>query len=191
MPRLTDAVRNDRMIRIADAALRCYGRDGFAGTSMADIIAESGLSAGSIYSHFTGKADLARFAAESLLEARRRALEEMTAGGATPGPGEILGFLFTEMTRAGATSVLLQVWAEAPHDPELAARVQEKIAEVRTLIGTALHGWAAQQEGDSDQRANDAADTVMLLFQGLAVRLSLQPTLDPEAMLRAVSAVLD
>ncbi|MDQ2744986.1 MAG: TetR/AcrR family transcriptional regulator [Chloroflexota bacterium] len=37
-------------MEIAGAALRCFGRWGFQGTSVADIIAESGLSAGAIQS---------------------------------------------------------------------------------------------------------------------------------------------
>lgn len=40
---------------IISAASRCFSRTGFHGTSMADITQESGLSAGQIYRHYSGK----------------------------------------------------------------------------------------------------------------------------------------
>ena len=52
MPKVTDEYRIAKREEIADAALRAFRRKGFQGASMADIIAESGLSAGAIYGHF-------------------------------------------------------------------------------------------------------------------------------------------
>lgn len=179
------------MGQIADAALRCFARDGFTGTSMADIIAESGLSAGSIYSHFSGKAELARFAAGTMLEARRSSLAAMTAGGATPGPAEVLTRLYDEMAGAGVIDLLVQIWAACTQDPDLAALSREKIGEVRELLRTALRPWAARFPDEPEQRASDAADTVMLLFQGVAVRGSVQPDADRRMLLRAAAAMLD
>lgn len=190
MPRLTDPVRQQRMARIAEAAQRCFARDGFAGTSMADIIGESGMSAGSIYSHFASKTELARFTATSALEAREASLAAMTADGGAPTPSEVLIRLHGEMAEAGIDSMLVQIWAEAPRDPELAEIARHKIAEVRRLLQRALHPWAATLTGDADERAADAADTVMLLFQGITVRASIQPDADPRALLRAVTALL-
>ncbi len=43
--------------------MRCFARNGFAGTSMADIISEADSSAGSVYSNFASKAERVRFAA--------------------------------------------------------------------------------------------------------------------------------
>ena len=49
MPKVSEQHREARRDQIVDAALRCFSRKGFQRTSMADIIAESGLSAGAIY----------------------------------------------------------------------------------------------------------------------------------------------
>jgi hypothetical protein len=114
----------------------------------------------------------------------------MTEGGGAPTPSEVLIRLHGEMTRAGVVSMLVQIWAEAPRDPELAEIARHKIAEVRRLLQEALHPWAATQPGDADRHAADAADTVMLLFQGITVRGSIQPDADREALLRAVTALL-
>lgn len=178
------------MSQIADAARRCVARNGVAGTSMADIIAESGLSAGSIYSHFAGKADLVRFTAESLLAERSASLAAMTRDRAAPTPAEVLLRLYDEMETAGAVGMLVQIWAEAPHDPVLAELVRDKVSEVRELVRQALLPWAATHEEDAEELASNATDAVMLLFQGSAVRHSIQPGSDPRALLAAAARML-
>jgi AcrR family transcriptional regulator len=48
----------ERRREILDAAVRCFARGGYHGTSMDDIVAESGLSKGTLYWHFKSKRDL-------------------------------------------------------------------------------------------------------------------------------------
>ena len=49
MPKVTDEYRVARRDEIIDVAIRCFLRQGYARTSVADLVAESGLSAGAIY----------------------------------------------------------------------------------------------------------------------------------------------
>ena len=58
MPRLTDATKAARRTQIIEAAIDCFLDHGYTNTSMSDIIKASGLSSGSIYSHFSGKEDI-------------------------------------------------------------------------------------------------------------------------------------
>src|SRR4051812_5124644 len=58
MPKLkpaTMAARRDEILRAAEA---CFARQGFHQTTIADVIAESGVSAGGIYGHFASKEGL-------------------------------------------------------------------------------------------------------------------------------------
>jgi AcrR family transcriptional regulator len=48
----------ERRQEILDAVLRCFVRTGYNGTSMDDVVAESGLSKGTLYWHFKNKRDL-------------------------------------------------------------------------------------------------------------------------------------
>ena len=48
----------ERRNQILEAALTCFARNGYNGTSMDDIVAESGLSKGTLYWHFKSKRDL-------------------------------------------------------------------------------------------------------------------------------------
>lgn len=69
----------DGPTRITAAALRCFARNGFAGTSLADIEAEAGFSvgAGSTYRYFPSKQAMLEAAVAQALD-RADALSEAT-----------------------------------------------------------------------------------------------------------------
>ncbi|MBN1121699.1 MAG: TetR/AcrR family transcriptional regulator [Anaerolineae bacterium] len=48
----------ERREEILDAVLRCFARTGYNGTSMDDVVEESGLSKGTLYWHFKNKREL-------------------------------------------------------------------------------------------------------------------------------------
>src|SRR5688572_32542446 len=90
MPKVTEAYREARRDEIARAALRCLERKGVRDTSIADIVEESGLSTGAIYSHFTNKAELARYIVGRFLIVRIDQLEAIGLRGVVTPPREVL-----------------------------------------------------------------------------------------------------
>src|SRR5664280_2077656 len=58
MPKVAQAYLDARRKQIVEAARARFTSHGFAGTSMADIVTESGLSTGSIYRYFTSKDEI-------------------------------------------------------------------------------------------------------------------------------------
>jgi AcrR family transcriptional regulator len=196
MPRLTEARRRDRRDQIAAAAFRCFARAGFAGTSMADIIAESGLSAGSIYSHFESKADLIRFVATEELDRR---FEEVARGVDDSDeiltPGRIAATVFRDVRlERERAQILLQIWAEVPRDPELSVMGRENIARFRGTLRDALRPWArlrAGATGDVEAMATAGADVTLAALQGSVVRIVFDPDADAAAQAAALTAALD
>lgn len=191
MPRLTEAVREDRRSQISDAAMRCFRARGFANTSMADIIAESGLSAGSIYSHFASKAQLARYASARTLDRRRENLRAQTAASdALLTPADVLRHILADKRGEGnAMSAPLQIWAESVHDEELAQVVRDNITVIRSLVREALGPWAAAAT-EEHRDADAATETVMVLMQGLIVRANVDPDGDFDSLVSSVAAML-
>lgn len=55
MPKLKPETLEARREHILDAAERCFARSGFHRSTMADICAEAGISAGALYVHFESK----------------------------------------------------------------------------------------------------------------------------------------
>ena len=58
MPRVSEEHLERRRQQIVDAAQRCFARRGFHQSSMQDVFAESGLSAGAVYRYFKSKDEL-------------------------------------------------------------------------------------------------------------------------------------
>lgn len=191
MPRLTDARRRSRRRQIAEAAMRCFARQGFAQTSMADIVDESGLSAGSIYSHFASKAELVRFASAEMLDFRLQELADLFAAQPAPlTPGRLVATATETLPADRAhAQLLLQIWADLPRDPELAAVARANVGKVRELMRASLRPWAqtVAAESDADAIAAETAEAVMATMQGYIARLAFDPETDPAAVRRGLA----
>lgn len=184
MPRLSDASRQRRRETIAAAAMRCFARNGFAATSMADIVSEANSSAGSVYSNFASKAELVRFAASGVLNDLFVALSEQLPP--DPTPTSVLACLMKSSTDKAHAQTVLQIWAEVPHDSDIAAIVRESLVNLRVLIQTALLPWCkigAHPEVAPSVSAVDAlADVVMTALQGYLVRISIDREVDADLL---------
>ena len=192
MPRITEAARQLRRDDIAAAARRCFVRGGYAATSMADIIAEAGSSAGGVYSHFESKAELLRFVATTVLKDRlgglRRALQARE-GGLTP--ALVAEVLMGEAPDPQDASLLVQMWSQAPSDPELLEVTALTVRALRKTVRKALLPWAeARFADDPKEHAGDAADAVIAAIHGYVVRCVLTPQEDLGEVQRRIVAGL-
>lgn len=151
MPKVSEEHRVARREQIVHAALRCVAREGFHKTTMADVIAESGLSAGAVYGYFKGKDVLIEALASRAFAAFADALEDVAA---EPGPVTIEGAFTAILHRidqlvaaseGGLGRVAVHAWSEAARD--------ERVAEIlRTNLGRLHERWVevlvgAEREG--------------------------------------------
>ena len=137
MPRVTAAHGQEVRERIVAAALRVFGERGFHGATIGDVVRESGLSVGAIYTYFKGKDDL--FLATCDL-ASGRGLGELAArlpAGRTVAEklAIAIGFYFdtaegTALDEPGDADFLVQAWAQAdePATREMLRRRREQLA---------------------------------------------------------------
>ncbi|MEJ3404835.1 TetR/AcrR family transcriptional regulator [Rathayibacter sp. YIM 133350] len=189
MPRLTDASRKQRREAIAAAAMRCFARDGFANTSMADIISETGSSAGSVYSNFANKAELVRFAASGALDSMVAAVSEALPEKRTPAT-VLSGLLRSNSDRAHART-LLQIWAEMPRDPALEEIAGQSLLELRELVRTALRSWSQHPSRSGAADLETITDAVLTATQGYLVRISIDNDVDPTVLADGAVAVFE
>jgi AcrR family transcriptional regulator len=198
MPRVTDAYRETRRDEIAHAAMRCLARHGFARTSMADIIAESGLSAGSIYSHFSSKAEIVQHVARIMVIARGDELAAAVAERSEPlSPTEIIVFIVGALERQGVPkAVLLQIWAEATVDDELHGLILETVGRLRSAYQGAVRPWLEAQARASrgvkvtEAEVSAAASTMLTLSQGYITNAALFGASDPARFLASAGMLL-
>ena len=67
MPKISEIQRQARRDQILAAVWPCFLRKGIQGTSMEDIIRQSGLSAGAVYLYFRGIDELTLAAISSFM----------------------------------------------------------------------------------------------------------------------------
>ena len=147
MPKVTEAHRTARRDEIIGAALRCFSEKGYQRTSMADVIEESGLSAGAIYGYFAGKQELFAAVAGRVLEARQGELRAQRAHGEPLSPGQVMATLIDGMRREPFGHVIVQLWAEAAIDPEIGELVQAVLLRVKETVRQRLVEWASAEPG--------------------------------------------
>jgi AcrR family transcriptional regulator len=124
---------------LIETALRLFGRDGYAATSIDDIARESGMTKGAVYHHFAGKADV--FRAVFVRQEERLAELIAAASAGTDDPREAV--------RLGALAFL-----RACAGPE--------VRRIVLLDGPAVLGWDGVREIEYEH-------TLKLLRTGLEV----------------------
>ena len=185
MPRLTDATKAARRAQIIEAAVSCFLEKGYTNTSMSDIIKASGLSSGSIYSHFSGKEDILITAINERLNNVKELYETLPEGA---GPQDILETIHTNQLVNDNFSAMLRIRLESLHAPEIARATANIMPLLQGIIVKTLTPWAAEQlsvlheiNPNSAQRtpeqealiadyARDTADAFMMVFQGYMLR---------------------
>ncbi|MFB7894020.1 TetR/AcrR family transcriptional regulator [Microbacterium sp. NPDC056044] len=170
MPKVSEEYREARRDEIARAALRVLARNGVRDTSIADIVEESGLSTGAIYSHFSNKAELARYVVGRFLLPRIDALEAAGESGRIVTPREALQGMLSMFAEAGLSpSLVLQFWGEAMVEPGLHEEMLRTAARLRGSLTLAIGPWARTQTSDDAHSATLAAETarsIVALAQG-------------------------
>ena len=170
MPRVSAAREQEVRDRILDAAARVFAEKGYHSSTIADVVRESGLSVGAIYTYFSGKDELIRLTCEDIAS---RGLDELAARLApATTTAERLAIAIRlyvetidEYDGAPGQISLVQAWAEADREPV----VREM------LVG---------------RRERLAGAGQLLLRQGV-INGELPATLDVDAVTRGILALLD
>lgn len=205
MPRLTDATKAARRAQIIEAAISCFLEKGYTNTSMSDIIKASGLSSGSIYSHFSGKEDILISAINERLNSVKE-LYDTFPGGA--GPQDILEIIYTNLLVNENFTAMLRIRLESLHAPEIARATADIMPRLQGIIVKTLTPWAAEQlsvlheiNPDPAQRtpeqealitdyARDTADAFMMILQGYMLRSFFGAPEEKDRLYRVASALL-
>lgn len=205
MPRLTDATKAARRAQIIEAAISCFLEKGYTNTSMSDIIKASGLSSGSIYSHFSGKEDILNTAINERLNNVKELYETLPEGA---GPQDILETIHTNQLVNDNFSAMLRIRLESLHAPEIARATADIMPLLQSIIVKTLTPWAAEQlsvlheiNPDPAQRtpeqealiadyARDTADAFMMVFQGYMLRSFFGSTEEKDRLYRVAMSLL-
>jgi AcrR family transcriptional regulator len=191
MPKVSEQYRQTRREEIARAALRVLERNGVRDTSIADIVAESGLSTGAIYSHFTNKGELVRYIVAEFMLPR---LDAIASTSEVRTPRQIIELMLAAITENGISpAVILQFWAEGSLPGEIRDELLRTIGSLRSLLAAALLPWARQMTDDEQQAtllAHAHTLDVAAVAQGFIANEAVFGSRDPVAYLDAVRRIV-
>lgn len=183
MPRTKPEHKAQRRAQIIAAARACFARQGFHRTTLQDVFAEAGLSAGCVYNYFQSKDDLILAIAEERHKDERRALT--TGDGDDPAErltGIARHFIDAYLSDKGVEKrrIAIQTWSEAMLSPAILQSVREGLdtpcRELAELIRRAQAVGRLARARDPDATAR----TFVALFHGMLLQKLWDPKLDVE-----------
>jgi len=193
MPKISDETRKARQLHILDAATVCFARNGFRGTSMEDIVEESGLSPGAIYCYFRGKHELVE-AISAQRHARDSALlSEFSSASSVREGLDRLSFaligLLNDPKERERRKVSIQFWAESLLDKRVRKVAERGLRQRHRLLASLRN---AQKTGEVSPGLDvDSLSRVMLaLLQGLILQLAWEPELDIDSFAKMATALI-
>lgn len=177
MAKLSDRARAERRELIVSAATVKFAAQGFHATSMAEIIAESGLAAGTVYQYFGSKDDLIVATAERALDGIGAAVSVMVTRRPVPFLGD-----FLEAIRASLPStpdgklrahLVLHSWAEISRNEKLANLVRQRYEAMLTASLPLIEIWKQRGELPTDRTGQDLSKVLLALVQGHIVQAAI------------------
>jgi AcrR family transcriptional regulator len=194
MPKVSPEHLEARRQQILDAALTCFDRAGFHGSSMQDIFEEAGLSTGAVYRYFSSKEEIIlalaeqRHAKEAALIDEARHIEDPRA--ALHRLAELYFQWLIDPDERRRRRLGVQIWAEAVHNGRLRAAVQAG-ADQRRLLAGLLEQAKRQDLLDPEVDIEAMTRVYLALFQGFLIQQAWQPDLDVAPYLRQRHFVID
>ncbi len=171
VPKISLAQEQQRRAQILAAAMTCFARQGYHATSMDDVVRESGLSVGAIYSYFASKEDLFLALSDDRAEQTLAYLNEVFR---RPGPmadksREAVDYFFGQLSDdlIPLARVNVEFLSEAAKSEKIKERQQRRCESIRQFLRWLLTD--AQQRGEvrADVDVPAAAELMMALNEGI------------------------
>lgn len=167
-------VSEERKAQIHQAALACFNRKGYHRTTMDDIVAESGLSKGSLYWYFKGKKELFISLCQEIFSQMGQALEAIVADEEAGATDKLLACL--TLFSAGLKEmvpffgVMMEAWAQTRHDEDVESLVSEIYEPYLALMSGIIEQGIANGEFHAES-PRSTAFVIMTLFDGITLAL--------------------
>jgi TetR/AcrR family fatty acid metabolism transcriptional regulator len=167
-------VSEERKAQIYEAALACFSHKGYHRTTMDDIVAESGLSKGSLYWYFDSKKDLFLSLFQEVMGELGQAWESIVAGEETSATDKLLASLALFRAELGEMvpffGVMMEAWALTRYDEDVESLIGELYEPYVDMVSRIIEeGVASGEFRVGSVRAT--ALMIMTLLDGITLAL--------------------
>lgn len=180
-PRSRESRREETRGRILDATLHCLAREGYAGTGVAQVVAQAGVSRGAWSHHFPSMNVLFLEAAQHLMtQVYARFAQVLThLASNADDPEQLVLSVWEEFFASEVNEVYLELLIASRREPGLA----KKLAQLSNALQSNLDSLSASRFETSPQ-AVVAPMQLLMLTRWLLRGMALDSPLVPEAKLR-------
>jgi AcrR family transcriptional regulator len=186
MRRANAQLQSDRRAEILDAAARCFARTGFHQTSMQEICAEAGMSAGNLYRYFRSKeAIIAAIAERDRAQAASDFAEVDKAPDFFTGFAELGRYYLVERSQE-ESALCLEIMAEARRSPDVNRIYQGIQADVQAGLIAVLKRAAARGELRGDLDFEKIVKVLLAIGDGIEGKRVIDPSFDPKEVIDVV-----
>ena len=168
-------VSAERKQQIYQAALACFGRQGYYQTTMDDIVAESGLSKGTLYWYFDSKKDLFLSLFQELMAQFGQGWASLVSDEGSSATDKLRASM--ELFRTALADmvpffcVMMEAWALTRHDPDVESLMGEFYTPYLAIMDRIIEqGIASGEFHVASARATSL--TVMTLFDGITLAMA-------------------
>jgi AcrR family transcriptional regulator len=167
----------ERRAEILAAALRCFTRTGYNGTSMDDIVAESGLSKGTLYWHFENKRALFMALFDQIMENLVAPFQAVMDPGRDAPATERLRRLASASAQVAEMSqdfltlplnFLIEIWQDEAFIKHYLSFIEEFANQIETLIKEGINTGEFRQVD-----VHNAVWGMMAMYDGIFLYLML------------------
>ena len=196
VPKVTEEHRLARRAQIVAAARTCVIEEGFHKTTMADVIRESGLSAGAVYGYFKSKEEIVAAIAEDALSTVDELFENLLASDEPLTPLAALEATVDQVVRvAGApagdvTRIAVQAWAEALRNEDIRQIAKGKYCKLRNHFLVIARRAQADGTLDPDVDPEHVAQVMFSMIPGFVLQRLLIGDITPATYKAGLRALL-
>jgi len=173
VPKITAAHEQQRRAQILQAAMACFARQGYHATSMDDVVRQSGLSVGAIYTYFNSKEELFLSLCEYRTEQTLVYLNDVFR---TPGPmvdkfEQGIEYFFQQLSDdlIPLARVSVEFLSEATKSERVKERQERRCDTIRQFLRWLLTEARADGAIRPDLDLDAAVELMMALNEGIVL----------------------
>jgi AcrR family transcriptional regulator len=196
VPKVTEEHRLARREQIVAAARSCMNAEGFHKTTMADVIRESGLSAGAVYGYFKSKEEIVAAIAEDALGTVDELFENLLASEQPLTPLAALEATIEHVVKVAqsppgdVTRVAVQAWAEALRNDSIREVAKGKYCQLRNHFVVIARRAQADGTLDPDVDPEHVAQVMFSMIPGFVLQRLLIGDITPATYKAGLRALL-
>jgi AcrR family transcriptional regulator len=196
VPKVTEEHRLARREQIVAAARACMNAEGFHKTTMADVIRESGLSAGAVYGYFKSKEEIVAAIAEDALSTVDELFENLLASDQPLTPLAALEATIDHVVKVAqsppgdVTRVAVQAWAEALRNDSIREVAKGKYCQLRGHFVVIARRAQADGTLDRDVDPEHVAQVMFSMIPGFVLQRLLIGDITPATYKAGLRALL-